>query len=145
MLCYLICPIKCGSPETVSPPSSLTSDHWEKLPEKVCHQSLGAEGKGSAACPSVPDSSGDTDLVINEILHSININIASDSSEHSSGGNYCQNNGLLGQSSLPPAPMAGAGTESVFYCAEGCFVLDQGRIFAEKKTKKGEFVVCIRT
>ena len=74
--------------------------------------------------------------MINEILHSININIASDSSEYSSGGNYCQNNGLLGQSSLPPAPMAEAGTESVFYCAEGCFVLDQGRIFAEIKLKK---------
>ena len=137
--------------EPSSPPGSLTSDteSWEKCPEKVLDQSLGEEGNDGSSVtstsePSFKDDTASEDFVINQILHSINI--VSESREHHysnniGGGNPpCGNGWMSGHgAAFPPethngltrgksAELAGmAGTESVFYCDQGCFVLDQAR------------------
>ena len=131
--------------EPSSPPGSLTSDleNWEKCPEKVLHQSLGEEGNASSVTSpsesSFKDDTDSEDFVINQILRSINMNIVSESREHySNGGNPpCSNGWMSGHgAAFPPgdhngltggnsAELAGAGTQSVFYCDQGCFVLDQ--------------------
>ena len=118
-----------------SPSDSLTSDteSWQKCPEKVLHQSLGEEGNdGSSVTSSEPSfKNPDTDsedFVINQILRSINMNIEP-------GENYLNpplGNGCVSgnRDTFPPGHNRGdcaelAGIESVFYCDEGCFVLDQ--------------------
>ena len=120
-----------------SPSDSLTSDteSWQKCPEKVLHQSLGEEGNdGSSVTSSEPSfKNPDTDsedFVINQILRSINMNIEP-------GENYSNpplGNGCVSgnRDTFPPGHNRGdcaelAGIESVFYCDEGCFVLDQAR------------------
>ena len=138
--------MRCGSVEPSSPPSSLTSDskNWEKCPEKVLHQSLGEEGNDSSVTSpsesSLKDDTDSEDFVINQILRSINLNIVSESREHYSdnmGGNPpCSNGWMSGHGAAFPPGHNGlargnsaelAGAESVFYCDQGCFVLDQDR------------------
>ena len=137
MLCWLLCPIRCGSP-----PGSLTSDSesWQKCPEKVLHQSLGEE-EGNDGSSSVTSTSSEPsyknhdtdseDFVINQILRSINMNIEP-------GENHLNpplGNGCVSGHTFPPGHNGLtrgdcaelAGIESVFYCDEGCFVIDQAR------------------
>ena len=106
---------------------------------------------------SFKDDTDSEDFVINQILRSINTSIVSESREHhysnNIGGNPpCSNGWLSGHgAAFPPeahngltrgnsaelhngltrgnsAELAGmAGMESVFYCDQGCFVLDQAR------------------
>ena len=124
-----------------SPPGSLTSeDSCQKFPEKVRHQSLGEEGNDSSVTsPSEPSCKDDTDsddFVINQILQSINMGLVSESREHYLTNSGSLSNGLMSGDSFPPghnglatgnnAELAAAvGINSVFYCDQGCFVLNQ--------------------
>ena len=125
-----------------SPPGSLTSDDsCQKFPEKVLHQSLGEEGNDSSVTspsdPSYKDDTDSDDFVINQILQSINMNLVSEPREHyltNSGGSQSLSNGLMSGDTFPPAHNGlargdcaelAAGPDSVFYCDQGCFVLNQ--------------------